>query len=209
MSTTSSAEIATGAPATRWPRSRLLCLGAAIAAVPVAAVSTLTGDSGSEVTAGLRADTVSLTVGSLLAVLVSAALVVAAVRLGRAVPGDTGVVLIVSGALVAGLYAGYYAVFGAGAVVASQMLADPGPGLGEASLLVLNVMEIARFAPGLALVVAALAARRHLPRGVTITAGVLLALMVAPFTTWVAALLLPAWLGLSAAFTSPRSPARP
>ena len=199
MTTITTAEPATRAARARPPWGRLISLGAAFGAVPVFALASLTGDTGAEITAGFQADTTVLTIAGILAVLVSAALVVAAVRLGRSVPGDTGAVLLVAGSLVAMMYAGYYAVFGAGAVVASQMLADPGPGLGEAASLMLNVMEIARFAPGLALVVAALAAGRHLPRGVRIAAGVLVVVTLLPFTTWVAALLIPVWLGVSAA----------
>ena len=75
------------------------------------------------------------------------------------------------------------------------MLDDPGPGLGEAASLMVNLTEITRYAPGLALVVAVVAARRMLPRGVWIPASVLAVMTVFPMTTWLAALLIPVWLG--------------
>ena len=199
---------ATSAPSKRhpvpWPQ--LICVAAAAATVPVFLLTSLTGDTGAEITAGLVDDAVALGVGSILAVLVSAALVLAAVRLGRSVPGDAGTVLLAAGCAVALMYAGYYAVFGAGGVVASQMLDEPGPGLGEATSLLLNIMEITRYAPGLALVAAAVAARRHLSRWIHVTAAVLLVLTLVPLTSWAAALLAPLWLALAGAAvgTTPR-----
>ena len=199
---------ATSAPSKRhlvpWPQ--LICVAAAAATVPVFLLTSLTGDTGAEIAAGLVDDAVALGVGSILAVLVSAALVLAAVRLGRSVPGDAGTVLLAAGCAVALMYAGYYAVFGAGGVVASQMLDEPGPGLGEATSLLLNIMEITRYAPGLALVAAAVAARRHLSRWIHVTAAVLLVLTLVPLTSWAAALLAPMWLALAGAAvgTTPR-----
>lgn len=101
----------------------------------------------------------------------------ATARLARSVTGDPGRVMAVAGDGVALRYAAYHGVFGAGAVVASQMLADPGPGPGEAPFLLLNMTEIARFAHGLALVAAAVVARRELPRGLWVTAAALLVLV--------------------------------
>lgn len=180
--------------------ARVVCLATAVLTAPVFALTDLgTGDAGAAVTAVLVEDRTALTAGSLLALLVSAGLILSAVRLARSVSGDPGRVLLVAGSGVALLYAVYYGVFGAGAVVATQMLADPGPGLGEASLLLLNMAEIARFAPGLALVVAAVVARGELPGALWGTAAALLVLVLVPFTTWVAALLTPVWLAVAGA----------
>jgi hypothetical protein len=178
---------------------RLLCAASVIGAVAAFAMSQLRGDSGAEVTAGLVDDAVLLTAGSIIAALAASCLVLAAVRLGRAVGGDLGATLITSGAAVAVLFSAYYATFGAGAVVATQSLADPGAGLGESALLLLNLVEITRYAPTLVLAVAAVAARRMLPRPVWIAAAVIAVMTVLPFTSWVAALLAPVWLGASAA----------
>ncbi len=184
---------------TARPWGRIVCAAAATGTVAPFAMSELTGDSGADITAGLVDDAMLLMSGSIIAVLVAAGLFLAAVRLGRRIGGDPGILVTAAGSAVALMYAGYYAVFGAGGVVADQMLAEPGPGLGEATSLLLNIMEIARYAPGLALTVAVLAAGRHLPRWVRITAGFLAFLTLVPFTSWVAALLIPLWLGAVAA----------
>jgi hypothetical protein len=179
--------------------ARFACAAATIGTVVPFVLASLTGDSGAEITAGLEADVVSLTVAGIVAVLVSSALFLAAVRLGDRVGGGLGRLVTAAGAAVALMYAAYYATFAAGAVVAAEMLTDPGPGLGEATALLLNLTEIARYAPGLALVAAAVAARDALPKPVRIAAGVLVAMTVVPLTSWVAALLIPVWLGVSAA----------
>lgn len=200
MSTVSTALPAARTEPSRDRAARAVCIATAVLTVPVFALTDLGGGvTGAAVTQVLVEDATSLTAGSLLAVLVAAGLLLSAVRLGRSVPGDAGRVLALAGSGVALLYAAYYGVFGAGAVVASQMLEAPGSGLGEASLLLLNMTEIARFAPGLALVVAAIVARRELPRALWATAVALLVLVCLPFTTWVAALLTPLWLALAAA----------
>lgn len=59
-----------------------------------------------------------------------------------------------------------------------------GAGLGEGTLVAVNLVEMSRYAPGLALVVAALVARKALGKPLAISAGVLLLMMVIPFTTW-------------------------
>jgi hypothetical protein len=183
---------------------RALCLATAALTLPVFALTDLgTGDTGEAITGVLEEDRAALTAGGLLAVLVAAGLLLAAVRVGRSVGGDAGRMITASGAGVALLYAAYYGVFGAGAVVAGEMLADPGPGLGEASALLLNMTEIARFAPGLALLGAAAAARRALARPAWATGVALLLLMFVPFTTWVAALLTPLWLAVVASTVAP------
>ena len=189
----------TQAASSARPWGRIACAAAAVGTVAPFAMSELTGDTGAEITAGLVDDAMLLMSGSIVAVLVAAGLFLAAVRLGRAVGGDGGLLVTAAGSAVALMYAGYYAVFGAGGVVADQMLTEPGPGLGEATSLLLNIMEIARYAPGLALTVAVLVSGRHLPRWVRVTAGVLAFLTLVPFTSWVAALLIPLWLGAAAA----------
>ena len=133
--------------------------------------------------------------------LVSAGMFAAAVHLGRRLPDVNGILVTASGSAVALMYAAYYAVFGAGAVIASG---ESGPGLGEAAWHALNVMEIARYAPGLALVSAAVVARARLPRAVWGTAAALAVLTIVPMTSWVAALLVPLWLAVSAAAISGR-----
>lgn len=190
-----------GASPTRAPHAvRAVCVVSAVLTVPVLALADLgSGDSGAAITRVLVEDRTALTVSSLLATVVAAGLLLAAVRLGRSVSGDAGRLLLVAGSGVAVLYAAYHGVFGAGAVVATQMLEDPGPGLGEAALLLLNQTEIARFAPGSALMAAAVVARRELPRAVWETAAALLVLLLVPFTTWVAAVLTPLWLAVAGA----------
>ncbi|HEX5860765.1 MAG TPA: hypothetical protein VFY58_02915 [Nocardioides sp.] len=191
---------ASDATATGSERSaRIICGLAAAAAVVPFTLAGLSGDSGAEITAGLLEETVPLTIASIVAVLASAGMFLAAARLSDAIGGTAGRVAAGAGAGIALMFALYYSTFGAAAVVASQMLQEPGAGLGEAASLLLNLTEIARYAPGLALVAAAFVARRRLPRLVGISAGVLAFLTIVPLTSWVAALLIPLWLGASAA----------
>ena len=152
-------------PATTRTRSwsRIACAASAVGATAPFALLSLSGDSGTEITAGLVEDRVPLILGTYVAVLVSAGMFAAAVHLGRRLPDVNGILVTASGSAVALMYAAYYAVFGAGAVIASG---ESGPGMGEAAWHALNVMEIARYAPGLALVVAAVAAGPRLPRAV-------------------------------------------
>ena len=181
------------------PWSRIVCAATAVGTLAPFAMLQIVGDSGAEITAGLVDDSALLMSGSIVAVLVSAGLFLAAVRLGKAVGGEPGILVTAAASAIALMYAGYYSVFGAGGVVASQMLAEPGAGLGEATSLLLNIMEITRYAPGLALTVAVVAAGSRLPRWVRVTAGLLAFLTLVPFTSWVAALLIPLWLGAVAA----------
>lgn len=183
--------------------ARAGCLLAALGTVPMFAIASIRGDSGAEITAGLLEDATVLTVVSIAGPLVAALLLLSAVRLGRRVRGAAGGVVLAAGASVAVLFGAYYAAFGAGAVVADQMLLEPGPGLGEATALMLNLVELTRYAPGLALVAAAFVARRQLPGWVGVSAVVLLVMTFVPFTTWVAALLIPVWLGAAGALRSP------
>lgn len=181
------------------PWGRIACATAALATPAPLLLAQLSGRTGSAITEGLVDDAALLMTAAIVAVLVASVLFLAAVRLGRAVGGDAGVVVTAAGSAVALMYAGYYAVFGAGGVVAAQMLDEPGAGLGEAASLMLNVMEITRYAPSLALVVAVSVAGRRLPRWVRITAAVLAVLALVPLSSWVAALLVPLWLAAAAA----------
>jgi len=94
---------------------------------------------------------------------------------------------------------------GSGTAVA-RLLDEPGPGLGESTLVVANMVDVTRYAPSLVLLVAALVARRSLPKPVTIAAGVILAMVLFPITTWIAVILTPIWLGVAGAVSgsSPR-----
>lgn len=182
------------------PWGRIVCAAAAVGTLAPFTLLQLTGDTGADITAGLVERSTALMVGSILAVLVAAGLFLAAARLGRRFDGDARTVVTAAGSAVALMYAGYYAVFGAGGVVAAQMLEEPGAGLGESASLMLNVMEIARYAPTLALVAVVWVAGAHLGRGwVRVTAAVLTVLALVPLTSWVAALLVPVWLAAAAA----------
>lgn len=190
--------IATEPRSTRWAAPGVCLLGTALA-VAVAAVmgSGLGADDGAGVT-GLLVESAGRWQGaSILAVFGAAALCLAAVRLGRHVGGTAGTVATVSGAAVALLFAAYYASFAAGAAVASFVIDDAGAGLGEATLVVANMVELTRYAPSLVLLVVALTARRSFTKPVTISAGILVAMLVFPLTSWIAALLTPVWLGVA------------
>ena len=171
---------------------------AGLAVVPFALCS-FGGETGAEITASLLDDATSLQVGAVTATVAGALLLFAAVRLGAAVAGTAGRVLTGAGIAVAMLFVAYYASFGAGAVVAGHMLTDPGAGVGEGTALLVNMTEITRYAPSLALTATAVAARAWLPKGVWISAAALAVLTVFPMTSWVAALLIPLWLGISGA----------
>lgn len=133
-----------------------------------------------------------------LAGLACAGLIVASLRLGRVARGMSGQVISAAGTVVAVLMAGYYASFAAGTAVASYNLSEAGPGLGEATLVVLNTFSLAQFGPALALLIAS-AAAPGLARPVRVTAAILGLLVLVPFTTWIANLIIPLWLGLTAA----------
>ena len=136
---------------------------------------------------------------SILAIFAAVGLGLAAVRLGRRIGQQAGSVATAAGAAVAFLSAAYYSAYAAGSNVASFVIEEPGAGVGEATLVLLNGLDLARYAPGLLLVAAVLAARRRLPKSVTISAWGLLVVMFVPMTTWIAALLIPVWLGVTAA----------
>ncbi len=184
--------------------SRVASGGAAALALVPFALCSFSGDTGAEITASLVGDAAMLQVGAGVAAVAGALLLVAAARLAAAIPGFPGRVAGMAGAGVAILFVAYYASFGAGAVIATEMLGEPGPGVGESTALLANLTELARYAPGLALTTAAALARRHLPAGVWVTGAVLALLTLVPFTSWVAALAIPLWLGISAAALGPR-----
>lgn len=178
---------------------RIACaVGALLALVPLALCS-FSGDTGAEITASVRDDAAALQGGAAAAALAGALLVVAALRLAASVPGLAGRVMAASGVATAVLFVAYYAAFGAAGVTADHVVTDPGAGLGEATAALVNMAELTRYAPGLALAGAAVAGRRHLPAGVWIVAVVLAVATLVPFTSWGAALLMPLWLGVSAA----------
>ena len=164
--------------------------------------------TGAEVTARLADNAARYQLASIMAIFAAVGLGLAAVRLGRRVGGQEGTVATVAGAAVAFLCAAYYSAYAAGSNVASFVIDEPGSGVGEAALVLLNGFELARYAPGLLLVAAILVARRRLPRSITIPAWVLLVVTLFPMTTWVAALVIPVWLGVAAALAPERSQVR-
>ncbi|HZJ07261.1 MAG TPA: hypothetical protein VFD59_17575 [Nocardioidaceae bacterium] len=189
---------------TRWVAPGLALLGTAlaVAVVPVMGYGLQVAD-GAGATERLMEQAGRWQLASMLALFAATALVFAAVRLGRHIGGMAGVVATGAGTAVAFLLGAYYSAFAAGAVAASYSLDNPGPGLGEATLVVVNMVELTRYAPSLLLLAAALVARRSLPRPVTIAACVILVMIFVPFTTWVAALLTPIWLGVAGAVSGP------
>lgn len=174
-------------------------LGSAMAAACVALLGDGAGTgTGTDITATLLGSATRFQLTAIIAVYAAAALCVAAVRLGRRVGGDAGTLATLAGVAVSVLMAAYYATFAAGAVVADYVLTDAGPGVGESALVLLNVVEMTRYAPGLILVAAVLVRWRRLPKALTVPAAVLAAMTVFPTTSWVAAILIPIWLGLAA-----------
>lgn len=177
-----------------------LCLGgAALAVAVVPLIGGLDGDTGAAITDDLVARAGGIQLAVMLAVLGGAALLLAAVRLGRTMGGAAGGVVVAAGAAVAVLMVAMYAAIGAGAVVGSLMLADPSPAVGESTLLMVNLVELTRYAPSTALLVAGLVAGHALPRPVRAVAWILLVLTLVPFTTWAVALAVPVWLGVAGA----------
>ena len=155
--------------------------------------------AGEDVTAMLATRATLLQGMALLAVFASAALIPAAIHLGSAAGGAAGKTIAAAGAATAVLLVAYIGSFAAGAMTATMLLDTPGAGVGEASLVIANVAELARYAPSLALTMAAVAARDRLGRAAWIPAAVLTALLIFPITTWLAAIIVPAWLGIAAA----------
>lgn len=157
------------------------------------------GGTGAEVLAHLDQHATRYQLASILATFAALPLTLAAVTLGRRIGGDAGRLATAAGVTVAFLMAAYYSAYAAGVAVSQFVLDEAGPGVGESSLVLLNLVELTRYAPGLVLVGAVLVARRRLPRTITVPAWVLLAAMVVPVTTWLAAILTPVWLGVAGA----------
>lgn len=157
------------------------------------------GGTGAEVLAHFEQHATRIQLASILAIYASLPLTLAAVTLGRRIGGDAGRLASAAGVAVAFLMAAYYSAYAAGVAVSQFVLDEAGPGVGESSLVLLNLVELSRYAPGLVLVGAVLVARRRLPRTVTVPAWVLLVAAVLPMTTWLAAILTPVWLGVAGA----------
>lgn len=177
-------------------------LGAAVAVAVVPLAGEASGTDGSAVANDLVASAGPVQGAALLGCLGGAALILAAIRLGRQAGGLPGAVIAASGTAVSVLFVAYYAALASVAVVATNLYEQSSAGLGDAGLVMLNVVEITRFAPGIALVVAVLVSRRSFPKPVVVGAGVLTVLYLLPFTSWIAALAVAVWLGLAAAAVS-------
>jgi hypothetical protein len=200
--------LATPAPitttASRAPGPRLLALAGGIGAGaagfwlllsnPISAAA-----AGDGVTPMLITRSTLLQGIALLAVFASAALIPAALRLGEAVGGAAGRVAAAAGCATAVLLAAYIGSFAAGAMTATMLLDSPGAGVGEATLVIANVTELARYGPSLALTAAVVTARGRLSRATWIPAAALAVLLIVPVTAWLAAIIVPAWLGIAAA----------
>ncbi|KAB7745241.1 hypothetical protein GA707_04650 [Nostocoides sp. F2B08] len=158
--------------------------------------ATVTGDG---VTQGLIDGATSLQAMSLLAVFASAALIPAAARLGSAIGGAAGRVVTAAGTATAVLLTAYISCFAAGALTATLLVQNPGAGVGEASLVMANVAELARYGTSLALTGAVVAARGRLAPAIWVPAAALTATLVFPLTSWMTAIVVPAWLGIAAA----------
>lgn len=178
-------------------------LGAVGALAAVVVLGDSLGSSNSaELTRAVVENSSAFVLAASLAAYAAAALVVAAVRVGRAVGGDAGRVVTAAGAATGVLLAFYYGGFAGGALVATEMIAAPGPGVSEGMLVLVNAVEFARYGATLALLVAAATVLRH-RRGLGISALLLALLAATPFTAWVAAILAPVWLGVVGAAVSP------
>lgn len=155
------------------------------------------------VTGLLAARSTPLEAMTILAVFASAALIPAALDLGRIVGGTAGRVVAAAGTATAVLLVAYIGSFAAGATVASLLLETPGAGVGEAALVSANVAELVRYGPSLALTGAVVVARRRVGRAVWIPAAALTVMLLFPMTTWLAAIIVPLWLGVASALRRP------
>jgi hypothetical protein len=201
MATTHSVSTPTETTGSAARLSGPFCLLGAVAAASCFAVLGIgeAGGTGAEVTAKLGDDAGRYQLASILAIFTAVPLSLAAARLGRRIGGDAGRQATLAGVLVAVLMAAYFSAYAAGVSVAEFVLDEAGPGVGESTLVVLNLVEFTRYAPGLLLIGAVIAARKALPRSITIPAWVLLVLTLVPMTTWLAALIVPVWLGVAGA----------
>jgi hypothetical protein len=143
---------------------------------------------------------------ALLASFGCAALLLAAGRLAAALTGVPGRVALAAGSLCSVLFALYYGAFGAAATVATMQFDTTSAGLGEATLLATNMISFGRYGAGFALLLAAAVTwrRRALPVWLSVVAGVLAVATALPFTSWIAALAVPVWLGVAGALARPR-----
>ncbi|KGN29841.1 hypothetical protein N802_10470 [Knoellia sinensis KCTC 19936] len=200
-------ESATTGTTDRGPRLVSLAGGLMLggAGLGVLFTNPIPGETGAAVTAALAAQAGLLQALSILAVFGAAALLVAAARLAARLDGVTARVASGAGVAVALLGAMYVSSFGAGSMVGTLLLTSPGPGLGEATLVSINVLELTRYAPSLAVTAAAVVGRRHLSRPLVVSAAVLAVLIAVPFTSWAAAIVVPLWLGLAGATISARA----
>jgi len=105
---------------------------------------------------------------------------------GPGLGGVTGGLATAARTGVSLLLAAYYSAFADGAVVSTVLISSPSPAIGESTLLMINLAALTRYAPGAALLAAAVLARRVLPKPLMIVAVVLLALTFVPFTSWLA-----------------------
>jgi hypothetical protein len=157
----------------------------------------LSSTTGAGITDDLMSNNMKMHAVAWVAALACAGLILASTRLSRSAGGSPGRVIAASGASVAVLMLAYYASFAAGSAVATDLITDPGAGLGEATLVVLNAFSLTMVGPALALLVAA-AVSPDLPRPTRVTGALLAVLLVVPFTFWIANLMIPLWLGLVA-----------
>ncbi|MGH3457553.1 hypothetical protein [Aeromicrobium sp.] len=179
-------------------------LGAVLAAATIPVIgNTFAGTDGQAITERAIDNTGRLQLLSIISVYAGAALIFAAVRLARRVGGMAGQLIGGSGVAIAVLLVAYNSAFTAVASVGSFTVDSPSAGLAEAGLVVANALDLARFAPGLVLVVAASYAKDAVPKPLRILAIVLAVATVFPMTTWAAAMAIPVWMGIAGAFASP------
>jgi uncharacterized membrane protein YozB (DUF420 family) len=170
---------------------------ASAAVVGLVGLDALAGDDPASMTTSLVENAGTLQLLAVVAGLAGAGLFVATARLARSLAGCHRQVALAAGTAVAVLFVAYLSATTAGADVASLLLAEPGPGVAESTLVALNVLGIARYAPSLALFAVGLLAGPALPRLLRWSAGLLAVATLVPVTGWVAALLAPVWLGVA------------
>lgn len=193
-------EVRSTIPRSRWGGPAVCLASAALAAATFPMIGNSLRPVDGVATTTLFADAAGrLEATALLGSFAAAGLFLAAVRLSRVIPGGRGVVTGIAGGAVALMLAVYTSAFAAGSTVAARMLDDPGPGVGEAALVAVNMADFARLAPSLALAVAVALSRRHLPKPITVSAAVLAFLFLTPVTAWIGAVLAPVWLGIAGA----------
>jgi hypothetical protein len=179
-------------------------LGAVLAAAAVLALGDrITATEGTGLTQQFSDNAGAITLAAILATYAAAALPVAVARVSRAVTGEAGTVVAYAGVATALLLALYYGSFAAGSIVGTDLLAVPGPGVGEAALVAANMIEFGRYAAGLALTIGVAVAYRRIPKALAISAIVMAVLAATPFAAWFGAILIPIWLGVAGAGVRP------